>query len=253
MKLNSFLGVFIALLLCFFIHISVLSSCKNKGENKAFSPDTTIYKTQNFTELTIDSQAVTSFFKNNPTSNILNNEVIEFYTNRNSQLGWFNQSGMTCAGPNFFNQLQSYTRDFADNGLNNAQLDTLMKQFESDEKLFLNDIKKVRLLDLLLTITFFTFAEKVYGGTTKKASDLEWFIPRKKKNYQVVIDSLVSSELCEKLQEPVNQYYIRLRQELKRHRNIQKNGGFPLIITDKKSIELGENDSCLLNLKKYLK
>ena len=195
--------------MCFFIHISVLSSCKNKGKNKVFSPDSTIYKNQNFTELTLDSEAVTSFLKTNPISNVLSNEVVEFYTNRNSQLGWFNQSGMTCAAPNFYNQLQSYTRDFADNSLNNAQLDTLMKQFETNEKQFLRDTKKVEQLDLLLTATFFKFAEKVYGGTTKKASDLEWFIPRKKKNYQAVIDSLVSSELCEKLQEPVNQYYIR--------------------------------------------
>ena len=74
----------------------------------------------------------------------------------------------------------------------------------------LRDTNKVEQLDLLLTTTSFKFAEKVYGDTTKKASNLQWFIPRKKKNYQVVIDSLVSSELCEKLQEPVNQYYVRL-------------------------------------------
>ena len=116
----------------------------------------------------------------------------------------------------------------------------------------LRDTNKVEQLDLLLTTTSFKFAEKVYGDTTKKASNLQWFIPRKKKNYQVVIDSLVSSELCEKLQEPVNQYHIRLREQLKAYRTIQRSGGFPLIITDKKSIELGDNDSWLLNLKKYL-
>ncbi len=252
MKFNLKFRIISILFACFFIHISVLSSCKNKEKNKPYLPDSTIYSNQNFTELTLDSEAVTSFLKTNPISNSLSNEVVEFYTNRNSQLGWFNQSGMTCAAPNFYNQLQSYARDFADNSLNNAQLDTLMKQFEVDEKQFLNDTKKIEQLDLLLTTTFFRYAEKVYGGTTKKATDLEWFIPRKKKNYQVVIDSLVSSELCEKLQEPVNQYYIRLRQQLKRYRNIQKNGGFPIIITEKKLLSINDADSCLLNLKKYL-
>jgi L,D-transpeptidase YcbB len=252
MKLNSFLSVFTALFLSFFAHISVLSSCKNKAKSDSYLPDSTIYTSQNFSELTLDSQAVISFLKLNPTTNSISNEIIEFYNNRNNQLGWFNQSGMTCAAPNFYIQLQSYSRDFDDNSLNNMMLDRLMKQFEIDEKQFLVNISTVHQLDLLLTTTFFKYAEKVYGGTTKKASDLEWFIPRKKKNYQVVIDSLVSSELCEKLQEPVNQYYIRLRQELKRYRDIQKNGGFPLIITDKKSIVIGDNDSCLLNLKKYL-
>ena len=252
MKINSFLKIFSVLFVCFFIHISVLSSCKNKDKNKTYSPDSTVYSNQNFTELSLDSEAVISFIKNNPIPSNLSNEVVDFYTNRNHQLGWFNKSGMTCAAPNFYNQLQSYNRDFDDNSLNNVQLDTLMKQFEANEKLFLSDTKKIQQLDLILTTTFFKYAEKVYGGTTKKASDLEWFIPRKKKNYQVVIDSLVSSELCEKLQEPVNQYYIRLRQQLKLYRTIQKNGGFPLIITDKKSIAVGDSDSCLLGLKKYL-
>ena len=85
-----------------------------------------------------------------------------------------------------------------------------------------------------------------------QSSDFKWLIPRKKKNYQVVIDSLVSSELCEKLQEPVNQYYIRLREQLKAYRTIQKSGGFPLIIMDKKILSVDDSDSCLLNLRKYL-
>ena len=252
MKFQSLLRIPMMLIVCSLIHLSVLSSCKNKNKNKPFLSDSTIYSNQNYTELTLDSQAVTSFLKTNPISNNVSSEVVEFYTNRNSQLGWFNQGGMTCAAPNFYSQLQSYTRDFADKSLNNAVLDTLMKEFENNEKQFLGDRNKVQRLDLLLTTTFFKFAEKVYGGTSKKASDLEWFIPRKKKNYQVVIDSLVSSELCEKIQEPVNQYYIRLREQLKAYRIIQKNGGFPLIITDKKLLAINDNDSCLLNAKKYL-
>ena len=252
MKFQSLIRVSNVVIICFFVHISVLSSCKNKDKNKPFLFDSTIYSNQNFTELTLDSQAVTVFIKNNSVSNNLSNEIVEFYTNRNNQLGWFNQNGMICAGPNFYNQLQNYTRDFADNSLNNVQLNNLMNEFEKDEKQFLSDLVKVQQLDLILTSTFFKYAEKVYGGTTKKASDLEWFIPRKKKNYQVIIDSLVSSELCEKIQEPVNQNYIRLREQLKLYRTIQKSGGFPLVITKKKLLVLGDSDSSLLNIKKYL-
>lgn len=252
MKLNSFLRISNVVFIGFLVLILVLSSCKSKDKNKSFLSDSTIYSNRNFTELTLDSESVTSFLKTNPIPNSLSKEIVEFYINRNNQLGWFNQNGMTCAAPNFYSQLKNYTHDFADNSINNAQLDILMKQFEMNEKQFLRDPKKVEQLDLLLTTTFFKFAEKVYGGTTKKASDLEWFIPRKKKNYQVIIDSLVSSELCEKIREPVNQNYIRLRERLKSYRTIQKIGGFPLIITNKKLLVLGDSDSCLLNVKKYL-
>jgi murein L,D-transpeptidase YcbB/YkuD len=93
----------------------------------------------------------------------------------------------------------------------------------------------------------------VYGGTTKKVSTLDWFIPRKKKNYQILLDSLVSSELCKNLEEPLNQYYVRLRGKLRQYRNVQKkNGGFPLIQTLNKTLALGQADSALINLKQYL-
>lgn len=54
------------------------------------------------------------------------------------------------------------------------------------------------------------------------------------------------------MQEPVNQYNIRLREQLKAYRTIQKSGGFPLIIMNKKILSVEDSDSCLFNLKKYL-
>ena len=253
MKLSTiFSKAGFALLSCLIIS-SILSGCnKNKDNKKTSSSDSSVFSSQNFSGLTLDSEAVTSFVKKNSIAPNLSNEVVEFYTKRNNQLGWFNQNGMTCAGPNFYNRLQHYTRDFADNSLKNVRLDTLMKEFVINEKQFLTNTKKVEQLDLLLTVTFFKYAQKVYGGTTKKASDLEWFIPRKKKNYQILIDSLVSSTLCEKIQEPVNQYYIKLREQLKLYRVIQRKGGFPTIITRKKLLSVGNSDSCLLKVKQYL-
>ncbi len=233
----------------FLPQLNAFFGCKNTKEQ---SNSLGIYSNQNFSELKIDSQEIRTYIKKNTIPEPIRNEVVAFYANRNNQLGWFNRGGMTCAAPNFYNQLQSYNHDFEDKSLNNIDLDTLMKEFDTDEQQFLGDPKKVQLLDLTLTTTFFRYAEKVYGGTTQKIANLEWYIPRKKKNYQVVIDSLVSSELCEKLQEPVNQYYIRLREYLKRYRIVQKKGGFPSVITQKKLLSVGDSDSCLLDLKKYL-
>ena len=211
-----------------------------------------MYSSQNYSNLTLDSQTVVSFLKVNPISNSVSKEVVEFYSKRNNQLGWFNQNGMTCAAPNFHNQLQNYSRDFADSSLNNKALDVMMSSFEADEKEFMSKIDDVEKLDLLLTVTFFKYAQKVYGGTTKSAFDYEWFIPRKKKDYQMVLDSLVSSALCEKLQEPLNQQYIRLKDKLRQYRIIQKKGGFPVIVTTKKIFVVGQSDSSLLNIKQHL-
>jgi len=230
----------------------MVSGCKDRTQKKGFLPDSSVYSTQNYSDLTLDSQTVISYIKANPIANNISKEVVVFYTNRHNQLGWFNQSGMTCAAPNFQNQLQNFSQDFADYSLQNNDLDSLMKVYEADEKGFMSKINQVEKLDLILTVTFFKYADKVYGGTTKNAYALEWFIPRKKKDYQMVLDSLVSSALCEKLQEPLNQQYIRLKDKLRAYRLIQKKGGFPRINTNKKVLQLGNSDSCLVRVKQYL-
>lgn len=252
MKSSSFSNIKSILFLCTFIIISLVSGCKKKSQKKGFSSDSSVYSSQNYTNLTLDSQTVISFLKTNPISNSVGKEVVEFYTKRNNQLGWFNQNGMTCAAPNFHNRLQNYSRDFADSSLNNKALDLMMYNFEADEKAFMSKINQVEKLDLLLTVTFFKYAQKVYGGTTKSSFDHEWFIPRKKKDYQMVLDSLVSSALCEKLQEPLNQQYIRLKDKLRQYRIIQKKGGFPVIVATQKTFVVKQSDSSLLNLKQHL-
>jgi L,D-transpeptidase YcbB len=250
MKATSFLRTKNIVFLCCFIIISAVVGCKKK--KKGFAPDSSVYTSENYSNLTLDSNSVASFLKDNPISNSVSKEVVEFYSNRNNQLGWFNQNGMTCAAPNFHNQLQNYSRDFADSTLNNKELDTMMANFEADEKEFMSKINQVERLDLLLTVTFFKYAQKVYGGTTKSSFDHEWFIPRKKKDYQMVLDSLVSSALCEKLQEPLNQQYIRLKDKLRQYRIIQKKGGFPTVIATKKILIVGQSDSSLLKIKQHL-
>ena len=250
MKSTLFLSTKGIIFLCCLVIISVVSGCKKK--KKGFFPDSSVYSSENYSNLSLDSNSVVSFLKDNPISKSVSKEVAEFYANRNNQLGWFIQSGMTCAAPNFHNQLQNYSRDFADNTLNNNELDSLMKHYEADEKGFMSKINQVERLDLLLTVTFFKYAQKVYGGKVKSSFNHEWFIPRKKKDYQMVLDSLVSSALCEKLQEPLNQRYILLKDKLCQYRILQKKGGFPAIITNKKSLMVGQSDSCLINVKQYL-
>ncbi len=241
------------LFLGIFMSIFLFSECKKK-QSKAQSivPDSTLYTVTNYSSLVLDSTDISTFLKKSSISDSLKNEVNQFYARRNSQFAWFNQNGLTCAMPTFYTRLQNYRLDFDDNSLDNVQLDSLVAKVNADEKNFLKEKKRIVQLELLLTTTFFKYAQKVYGGTTKKSFDLEWFIPRKKKNYQILLDSLVSSAVCEKVPEPVNQYYIHLKEKLSQYRIIQKNGGFPTIITEKKELSMGDSDSCLIKVKQYL-
>ena len=92
----------------------------------------------------------------------------------------------------------------------------------------------------------------MYGGITKNPNELDWFIPRKKKNYQILLDSLVDLTKGEKISEPMNPYYKTLKEKLRDYREIYKKGGFPVIVTTKKLLQTTENDSCLLAVKQHL-
>lgn len=235
-----------------FLMLFFLLGCNKKKQQRGILPDSSIYLSQNFTDLVLDGNEVATFFSTFSVSDSIQHEVNEFYNRRNFQYAWLNKNGMNHAVPNFYSQLQSYRRDFADSSLNNPQLDALITSIETDEQKFLSNKSQVKQLELLLTTTFFKFAEKAYGGIDKNPLDLEWFIPRKKKNYQILLDSLVSIAKGEKVQEPVNQFYTRLKVQLRLYRKLQKNGGLPKVITDEKHLSVGDQDSCLLQAKEHL-
>ncbi len=248
-------GVFLrnfTFLSCLFIVLTMTGCNKKKNKKKVVLADESVYSSQNFTDLLIDSVAINTFFKTSAASDSIQNEVHQFYTRRNYQFAWLNKGGLTHAVPNFYSQLQNYSRDFADSSLKNNLLDSLIMAAQTDEKKFLLQENSIRQLELLLTTTFFKYTEKAYSGTTKDPIDLEWFIPRKKKNYQVLLDSLVSLTKGENVQEPVNQYYILLKEKLRQYRAIQKKGGLPTVITDKKLLVVGDSNTCLVNVKQHL-
>ena len=233
--------------------ISILSGCQKKGNNtNGFAPDSTIYGQENYSELALDSVDLMTFFQTNSVSDSLKKEVEDFYLRRNLQYAWFNEFGVTCAINTFYARIQNYQVDFEDSTFNNVQLDSLIFSLQTDEKKFLQQPNRVKQVELLLTTTFFKYSEKVYGGTVFKTTKLDWFIPRKKKNYQILLDSLVSSARCEKLQEPVNQYYIRLKAKLNQYRIIQKAGGFQPIPAPIQELTIGDVDSSLLATKHHL-
>lgn len=230
------------------ILISILFlSCKK--ENKKIA---SINKTQNYTDLLLEETAINTFFKTNPENETVVNEVHLFYKNRNFQYAWFNKKGMTQAVPNFQNQLQNYSNDFEDKSFNNAQLDTLITMFKTNLNQKEIDTKQREKIELILTTTFFKYSEKAFSGSIKNTRKLDWFIPREKKNYQVLLDSLVLNDGNDTTSEPVNSYYSKLKEKLRFYRDIQKKGGFPVIKMKEEFLTKTESDSVLVQVKKRL-
>lgn len=237
------------LILGFLFVLLITTGCNNEKTIKNDSSKDTLL--QNFSDIFIDSIAVSSFSKLNTNSDSIGWEINKFYKRRNYQFAWFNKEGMTYAVSIFYNQLQNYMYNFADSSLKNSPLDSLISASQNDEKGFLSNKNNVQQLELLLTSTFFRYAKKAYGGETKNLADLEWFIPRQKKDYQVELDSLIDLLKGEKEKMPLNEYYFNLGGQLKKYRDIEKKGGLPVVIF-KNRLSLKAIDSCLLPLKHYL-
>jgi murein L,D-transpeptidase YcbB/YkuD len=243
---NVQIGVKNKIVFAVLIALTILG-CKNKEQSKS-----SIYKDQNYTDLVLDESSVEDYFNAFPESDTIKNEVLRFYERREYQFAWFNKRGMTASVPIFYNQIQNYSSDFNDKSFKNISLDSLITLIVSDEKSSIVKENRVKELELLLTTTFFKYSKKVYGGISKNPKELDWFIPRKKKNYQIMLDSLVDLNKGEKISEPVNPYYQKLKEKLRDYREIYKKGGFPVVVFTKKSLSITENDSCLLAVKQHL-
>lgn len=74
--------------------------------------------------------------------------------------------------------------------------------------------KPIAAIDVKLTILFFIYASREYYGIDETVYDLEWFIPRKKKNYELLLDKISNVNHDYEKYEPVNSYYKTLKKAL---------------------------------------
>ena len=69
--------------------------------------------------------------------------------------------------------------------------------------------------ELLITGQFFEYAAKVYKGTDVDATELGWFIPRKKVNLAALLDSVLSDKAkTTEVYIPFNSQYKKLQEQL---------------------------------------
>jgi len=164
-----------------------------------------------YSDFKIDSAVLNSYLISNNLSTSIQKDMKEFYTHRGYQFAWFNQCSLASAANIFYELVKNYQSEFNDKTVINTRLDSLLNLALDDEKSFLRDWTTVSELELKLTSCFFLYAQKVYGGSTVNTTKLSWFIPRNKKDYQGLLDSLLSSTIQSGFEEPLNPYYISLK------------------------------------------
>ena len=230
--------VFLSVLILSF----AITACKSKKTR--LIPNPAIYSSQEYSDCILDSNYIKNELLRDTSLQAYAGDILDFYGRRNYESAWLTGDTLTLSAHAFLNTLSSYESDFGDStlsaGLDEASIGAMMLSGLSQGS---------TKLDLKLTATFFRYAQRAYGGTSADLKDLEWYIPRRKKDYLRLIDTLVSSPASYTIYEPVNAYYVALKKVLIRYRAIERQGGLPLV---KATSHPGDSGEAVVQLRSSL-
>ncbi|MDE3145339.1 MAG: L,D-transpeptidase family protein [Bacteroidota bacterium] len=201
--------------------IIIWTACKN-GHGKIINRDTSITKKTSFNNLFLDSIQVEDFLNGQPEFKKFEQQYFDFYKQRNYEYAWFDTSGLAEQSHNFINLLNSTISDLEDSSLYNASLFQLYKNFITGS-LHHQKQTDVAKTELLFTGQFFAYAAKVYKGSDIDASELGWYIPRKKVDLTALLDSsLKTKAIAPDQYAPLNTQYKQLQNYLVKYFELDK-------------------------------
>lgn len=223
-------------------------SCNSKADKKEENSIKTVEKIPEL-KLTIDSVRIAKFYENYPKLDKFKNDVTALYQKNKSTQLWQDNKGIVEFANTLFNQYKNLDQEgLKANYPYNEQLSSVFDN-NANTKLSKEDT------DLLLSNLYYYYGEKIGGFDEKTVVSLEWLLPRKKLNYQVLSDSIFkkSTILDDKKKKMFSQYY-KLRDALKEYREIEKNGGWKTIEVgeDYKSLKVGDSSTVVAQIRERL-
>ncbi len=228
-------------------------SCKhNCGQNNHLQKDNVtaaaISIAGNFSnqqKIKFDSVKLGDFMVKYPLLISFKNELDSFYFKRQYAYAWFDDKGLIEQAANLYNHIQNITGEGLKNKLPYQTEFTLMMGNDYGDSINVNT-------EIMLTAQYFAYAKNVWNGLSeKKIESNNWYIPRKKISYAVLLDSLLDGkDLLNS--PPVYRQYSLLKNQLKKYEDIRKAGGFHVIDDVKKSLKKGDSSVTITGIKKWL-
>jgi murein L,D-transpeptidase YcbB/YkuD len=199
--------------------------------------------------LKIDSSLLDSFFTQYPLLRSSRKSAGSFYRGRNFSLAWHDSVGLIEQAGSLLNRMQNVQAE----GLSLqvpylSAADSLMSNEDPSDR------RSLTQTDLLLTSMYFYFAEKVWGGLSEASvREINWYLPRKKINYEARLDSLLRVPVgSSEPGEPVYRQYGLLKKALEKYKAIANANEWPVIVTNKKSFSKGDSADAIAIIKKRL-
>lgn len=240
--------------LVFVMLLMMLASCQTKQEKKqpeVAKRDTSIKIENSFTQLFIDTTALTGFVQSHSVDDSLVNKLQSFYNRRNYQFAWFFPDGMAEFVPTFLALQNDYIYVSGDSSLYDPALLASIDSLGLLNHIIPTDTLVIK-TELALTEHFFRYTQKAYSGDRSiNIQDLDWFIPRKKVNPAEFLDSLLKNKGANLASyEPVNRQYNLLTEQLKIYHPLANQDWKEINST--KTLKLGDSSAEIPEIKRRL-
>lgn len=212
----------------------LLAACQNthsdlKTDGHGHSAEDSIYfSNEAYSPLVLDSLQLLHFLDSAEKNASEREPILKFYQKRNFQFAWLDRGMLNPAAQDFYLRYQDFLSDYSDSTLADPVLDSLMYQLASEG--FDNPGKHLsEQLEMRLSLSFFRYAKKEFTGLLEDPAALHWYIPKYKKNYAALLDSLAAGRNPGRIKEPANAYYEALKSALAYYKNLEKSGKWPQI------------------------
>jgi murein L,D-transpeptidase YcbB/YkuD len=242
----------------------VLASCQVDPDKKVTDlqtdlamddgDSTLLHASHALSGVVFDSSEIDRFVSEFPDFREYSSDYKLFYRNRSFNYAWFQQEGLIETAHVLLAHLQE--TDSLGLPMKIPQRDTLHKLFHYDDREgAISQLKPDITSELMLTGQFFHYVKVKYGQRLSGSQEkIDWFLPRKKMNYEQLLEQTLQGNDIDKVASGVmNRQFNALRQQLKRFREIEKNHPEELpAISISKTIKPGDSSSVIPELRKRL-
>jgi L,D-transpeptidase YcbB len=203
------------------------------------------------TVLHFDSSEINRFLSDYPRLSDHRSELMKFYTRRKFTYAWFDRSGLIEPSMDLYYRILN----ISDEGLpiDIPYLDTYRSMIEGDSSRDPGRKADPR-MELMISSQYFHYAREAWSGLPESASRKEeWYIPRKRRQYESLLDSVISdSRNGGSLIEPLPTQYNLLKQHLKQLRMLEQQGNCEPLRADRKKYAAGDTSVVVVGIRKKL-
>lgn len=227
-------------------------SCKSyRNKHHSKHPGSFLWGAVNHkSHMPFDSNQVVKFYRSYPALIKYKEDLRDVYRLHKFTQIWYDEHGVVEFGQTLYNKVRE---------LNDEGISSKFPYRQKIDEVFGNG--KVSILtqtetDLMLTNLYLFYAENVFKGIDDTASmALGWLLPRKQVSYEALLDSImVDPKLLNHNGSALFNQYYKLRDVLKRYRDIEKKGGWiPIDLDPKlKAYKPGDSAKAILQIRERL-